>query len=384
VGASPATSAVAANAADGGRADAGALSAEARASLLRHLRDGRKASSAKDWGGALKAFDQALAIAPDDARVLSEVGWAAFQANDLARAEAANKRALANTKDPKLRAATLYNSGRVAEARGQKDAATKLYRASLELRDNAEVKKRLAGIGAAPASSVEAAAALVCREGAGNLDALCKCLLGHPDELMTLLEKPTCKKAPAAPMLHGNLSVVEWGSDGGERAHLLVVREGERFRPVAELGRDYEPGAFGVHNSAEVKGGELKTVNGHTVVVVRSEQHNSDSNMAGLELCIDDEKIETVCAVDATVGSTRCAQVPVEVESGCGLGVDPGDVSDLDDETKQLVANLKKAGPHRRTKAAWSLADDGKLTVRIVEGARDLLPASALEPRALW
>lgn len=373
--------------AKGKDAGASALTAQQRAVVLRELKEGRRLSRAKDWAGAIKAFDRALAIAPDDARVLSEVGWAAFQANDLARAESANKRALANAKDPQIRAPILYNMGRVAEAKGQNDVAKKAYGESLALRDNAEVKKRLTSIGGTPPSTdtgLDAAAGLHCTEGASSIEALCACLGKHDDELMTLGdEKSTCKKMPSAPILHARLSVVQWGTSGaGERVHLLVLREGEKFRPVAELGRDYEPGAFGVHNTAEVKGGEVKKVHGHDVVVVKSEQNDSDSNLAGIEMCVENQKLETVCALADAAGATKCTQVAVDVESGCTLGVEP-EPGDVDEETKKTVEALKKAKT-TRSKATWSIAEDGKLTVQVVSGPREGIPARMLRPFALW
>ena len=135
---------------------AAALSASDRTTVLKALEEGRRKSRVKDFFGALSAFDRALALAPDDARVLSEVGWAALNAGDLTRADAANRRALANVKEKTLRAQILYNAGRVAEAKKDSEAARKAYAESLALRDNAEVKKRLDGVsgsGATAASS---------------------------------------------------------------------------------------------------------------------------------------------------------------------------------------------------------------------------------------
>lgn len=378
--AAPASASPKANARDAGAT----LTAQQRATVLRELKEGRRLSRAKDWPGAIKAFERALAVSPDDARVLADLGWVAFQANDLARADSANKRALANAKEPQLRAPILYNVGRVAEAKGEKDVAKKAYTESLALRENAEVKKRLDGLGgSAPSGTEDPAGALACKDGATSIDALCKCLLSR-DDLMTLGDdKPTCKKMESAPILHPRLSILEWGTDGtGERVHLLVVREGDKFRPVAELGRDYEPGAFGVHNEAEVKGGELQRVHGHELVVVKSEQHDNDANLAGIELCIDDRKLDTVCAMGEAVGSTKCAQVATEAQVGCVLGVEP-DEAELDDETRKTIAALKKAGPAARTKASWSIAPDGTLTVGLTSGSRDAYPAS-LKPVHVW
>lgn len=365
--------------------DAGSLpSAKDRAAVVHDLAEGRRLSRAKDWPGAIKMFEHALTIAPDDVHVLAELGWAALQANDLSRAESANKRALANAKDPKVRASILYNSGRVAEARGEKEAAASAYRASLGLRDNAEVKKRLAALGgsAAPAD----ATALPCASPVANVEALCSCLKGKKDEVMTFGQPLQCRAAPSSLVLGDTrLGVVLWGVDSmGERAHVLTVKEGDRLRPIAELGRDYEPGAMGVHNAATVKGAEKRSVSGHDVVVIRSEQDDSDSNLVGLELCTHHAKLETVCALGAVVGSSKCTwPIPVEVESGCGVGYEP-DPADMDEETKKQLAEIKKNAKHARATTAWTLADDGTVTVKLKDGARELIEERTLAPTHLW
>jgi hypothetical protein len=368
---------------DGRHGDAGVLSSTARAGVIRDLNEGRKLSQAKDWAGAIKAFDRALAVAPDDVRVLSELGWAAFQANELSRAETANKRALANAKSPKLRAPILYNMGRVAEARGDKKAAVKAYAESLALRDNAEVKKRLGALDGGVPESV--AASRPCDQPFANVAALCTCLRGRKEDLLASDDVTmTCEPETTPPLGDPRLGVVVWGAEVVERPHLLTVKEGDRVRAIVELGRDYEPGAFGVHNEAEVKGGEKRSVNGHDVVVVRSEQRNADQNLAGLELCFDHEKLETVCALGDKPDTTKCTPpIPVEVESGCGPGVEP-DEADLDDETRKMVANIKKNATRSRATTAWSVSNDGTVTVTLQSGSRDAVDASILRPHVLW
>ncbi len=365
------------------RPDAGGPSAQARAAVLHDLKEGRKLARAKDWPGAVKQFEHALTIAPDDVHVLADLGWAAFQANDLARAESANKRALANAKDPKVRAPILYNIGRVAEERGDKAAAAKAYAESLALRDNAEVKKRLASVGGAADAAM---ASLPCPQGFASVTELCACLAKHKDDLFTLDRDTVCKAAPSGLALGDvRLGVVEWGAEGlGEKVHFLTVKEGDRLRVVAELGRDYQPGAFGVNNTAEVKGAEKKTVGGHEIVVVRSEQHDSDSNLAGIELCTHEAKLETVCAFGPTPGSTKCTPaIPVETESGCGIGVEP-EPSELDEETRKTVEEIRANAKTSRAKTTWSLANDGTVTVNVKEGSLDLLPPDVLRPHVLW
>ncbi len=341
-----------------------------RVKFLKPLEEGRKKARAKDFAGALVAFDQALAVAPNDARVLAEVGWAALNTGELPRAEKANQRALALTKQPVLRAQILYNVGRVAEAKKDNEAARKAYAESLALRDNAEVKKRLEAVGGAPEPS------LPCAAGATTVEALCTCLLADKDApMMPADAKKVCATEKTPVLGDGRLSVIAYGADMmGERAHLLVASDGGKLRPVAELGRDFEPGAFGVHNEARVVAGQTRTFGARAVIVVKSEQRNSDQNMAGLELCQEAVDLETVCALGNGTSPTRCLTVPVSISSGCGPGVEP-DPADLDDETKATLADLRKGWRTSEAKLSWSVGDDGKLVVKKVSGDAALIRA---------
>ncbi|MBS2015650.1 MAG: hypothetical protein JST00_22370 [Deltaproteobacteria bacterium] len=364
--------------------DAGAsLSAADRAAFWKALEAGRKKSRAKEWKAALEAFDRALAVAPDDARVLAEVGWAALNAGDLDRAAAANKRALANAKTNGLRAQVLYNQGRVAEARKDAEAAKKAYAESLALRDNAEVKKRLESVGGAPVE-----AQLPCAAGGEKVEVLCTCLTGLKGEVMLFLDdKPACAAMPESLALGtSRLSVVRWGAppeSPGERVYTLAARDNGVLRPVAELGRDYMPGAMGIDNSATVNGGKVETFGKRSVVVVKSEQHDTDKNMAGLELCTNDVEQDTVCKLGEGTALTKCVVVPRSIKSGCGQGVevDPGE---LDDETKAQIAELKKGWSTSSVKLDWVLTDDGKVDVKIKEGDAKLVAKGVVGSHPLF
>src|SRR4051812_25652408 len=81
----------------------------------RHLKsaiaEAHKASRAGDHAAAMAAFARAAELAPGDAAVLSELGWAAYQAKDAARAEQATRAAIAAAKDyasQRVKAASLY------------------------------------------------------------------------------------------------------------------------------------------------------------------------------------------------------------------------------------------------------------------------------------
>jgi tetratricopeptide (TPR) repeat protein len=107
---------------------------------------GRQLVKKADYAGAVRAFQEAVTAAPEDATALSELGLAAFKANDLKLAEQASRKSVTLATSPPLRAASLYNLGRVQEARGEKVAAIDSYRRSLEDRPNKIVRERLLGL----------------------------------------------------------------------------------------------------------------------------------------------------------------------------------------------------------------------------------------------
>jgi Tfp pilus assembly protein PilF len=124
-----------------------------RRAYVKTLEEARALHRKKDFKGAVKAFQKALELMPDDARALSELGWSAFNAKDLGLAEASLKKALARTTDPELRGSTLYNLGRVHEEEGDKPRAIADYQASLRARANAVVLARLATLDPGTAQS---------------------------------------------------------------------------------------------------------------------------------------------------------------------------------------------------------------------------------------
>jgi hypothetical protein len=339
------------------------IPAKDRREAVKALEEGRKLSRAKDYKAAIAAFDRALAIDPGNAKVLSEVGWAALQANDLARAEDANTKALASTHDTNLRAMILYNQGRVFEAKNEKAKAIALYDKSLALRDNPEVASRRKSL---EAKAPPPAPPVPCASPVADVGALCTCLFGDKTDYLGSGANPACEAEKDVPPLGDpRLSVVKWsGGDMAETAHMLALSDEKGVRVLADLGHDYEPGAFGVHNTSEVKGGDAKTVNGKSVVVVRSEENDNDFNMAGLELCSQTQKWETVCKLAAPA---TCVPVAVSTISGCGVGVEP-DPKDLDDETKKALADIKAHATTQHAETSWTIGDDGKLVVRLIPG----------------
>lgn len=108
------------------------------------LHTGRKLAAAGQWPKAADSFRAALAAVPDDPRALSELSWALFQAKDpgaRAVAEQAVKVGRNNVK-----AASLYNLGRILEAAGDAPGAANAYRESIVMRPNKTVAQHLAKV----------------------------------------------------------------------------------------------------------------------------------------------------------------------------------------------------------------------------------------------
>src|SRR5262245_6039844 len=154
------------------------ISPEKRREYAGHLKSGRAHATARRWGEASAEFEKALAAVPMDDRALSELGWAALQAGDYDAAEKASADSVRVSSTPEVKAASLYNLGRVAEAKNDKDRAAALYADSLVLRPNKTVVKRLVALGKpVPATGpMQSGEDTPCTEAVAGPDLVCSCL----------------------------------------------------------------------------------------------------------------------------------------------------------------------------------------------------------------
>ncbi len=113
------------------------------------MADGARQMIAKDSHAAVLSFRAALKARPNDPRALTELSWAAFVAGEFDAAAQAAEEASYYTQDSRLQAMAYYNLGRAEDARGATAEAEFAYSASLNLRDNAEVRARLKRLGTA-------------------------------------------------------------------------------------------------------------------------------------------------------------------------------------------------------------------------------------------
>ena len=225
---------------------------------------------------------------------------------------------------------------------------------------------------------------LPCAEGASSLEALCACLATKTELLMLSDERePEC--VPGATLAHGggHLSVLRWGSEGtGTRIHLLIAHDGSVFRPVADLGRDFAPGAFGVHQDAKVVGTTGRTAASRAIVVVQSETMLEDFDMAGLALSTELRRLETVCALGGESRRTRCTQITVLARSTYGIGVEL-DPSEIDDDMRRVLAEIRSHRRDEQARLRYRIERDGRVLVTFAGGSRKLLARGALRTRRL-
>lgn len=126
-----------------------ASAAPAEADVPTLLREARAAVTHNPKRAA-SLYRSAYATAPDTPGLRRELGAALLAAGDLTAARDMAEEALAHATDAEARGTILYDLGRIAEARGERDDAIAQYRASLAAHPNAEARRRLEGLGAAP------------------------------------------------------------------------------------------------------------------------------------------------------------------------------------------------------------------------------------------
>ncbi len=131
------------------RASAGATveltEAEKEADIRYHaaLERGRRATTAKDYDAASKAFTEALTAKPNDARALGERGFAAMQSGNIDNAEGDFEQADGRTQDPTLAAQIFFNEGLLAERKGDLESAKVSYARSLQTHPTGAAKAKV-------------------------------------------------------------------------------------------------------------------------------------------------------------------------------------------------------------------------------------------------
>ncbi len=278
------------------------------------LNEGRSLTQSGDHAAGMAKYRQALEIDPADPSALAELGWAAFLAGELDEAREHTARALRLADDAKQQGMLHYNLGRVAEARGETEAAVDAYVRSLQLRDNGTVRKRLVALtGQAPPEPVDGPLGLspVARN-LGGLSAAC-------DILVTKICQGDYGQDSAGcgcePKLEDGAPDATWGllelvvtPLGSERAWYPVVKTDDGWTLFEIAAYEYNPGAFGIYEELDIPYQKVERVmeaNGEALVI-QFEKGRSDRDMGIEEVEYESSALTMVCARDG--GEARCTQ----------------------------------------------------------------------------
>ncbi len=364
------------------------------------LSEGRKLHKAKDYAGAVKAFEKALAVNPDDPRALSELGYAAFFAKDYKYAEESTKKALDRSSDPELRGATLYNLGLIYEANGKNADAITAYMQSLEARPNRVVREALAKLDPTKAALYDPLKPIALSGPYAKLDDWCKAAKADSSFLQTTVCLSSIdKKSPpygvegqfeasavAAPYLAVRLVVAaaplffDEGSaapatfeGSGEALYHVAIQTKKGWYVTEEGIYVYNPGAFGIYNDLSIKSIEVKDAipGGQPEVLISYSFDSRDSDMAGAIAYYASSEETILCGVGPS-GAPSCTN-PLTLKMVSGVDTSLWDEAELG------------PAPEKSSEAEWSLSlsflADGQLELK--QGSLKKTKALPKETKAL-
>jgi tetratricopeptide (TPR) repeat protein len=349
------------------------IAPEQRAAYRRHLAAGRELAGDNKWRDAAVEFEAALEAIPMDGRALSELGWASFQAGDFDRARDVNRKSVLASSEAAVKAASLYNLGRVAEATGAKDDAARHFRESLKLRDNKIVRERLAKLGAAPVEDWRIDQTQIPCTEPTTVAKLCSCL-----EKARAADYPsgTFSCDPDIDEADSHYGVISTSHGHGDVYVQLVGKSGAGWSVAAELEYAYNPGAFGIYEElSDDMLVDSREIGGREVLWIEVIKSRSDSDM-GID---EEESVEstklTVCLADKKAGVRCIFQAPIaERYERDKLGMFEGE--DIE-HTKGLP--IKRAG-----KLKAELGAGGVLTLTLAEGQKTPWLAPYVGRHKIW
>lgn len=300
------------------------------------LKAGRAASARKDYAEAIAHLQVARKLAPKNATVLGELGWAQFNAGILADAGWTTELALYATRTPKVLGMLYYNLGRVREAEGKPAEAWDAYRRSLAVRPNETVSKRLADL-KTPTFPAVAGPEAFCKVLESTWDCgeerQCKCSITQVIES----EAATTDGAPCTPaegntefnkavILRAALVRLEGESNGSLDTTSLAVQTGSGgWQLVGTVAENWSPGVGYIHNNGEVKrfefGPEVSTCEGHTLVLV-AERNDNDGDYGANTVDVVSETTVVLCNTTRPSGLSACHTVTVAREVGTAVMIE--------------------------------------------------------------
>lgn len=232
-----------------------------RKALITLLRDGRAAVKKGDHVRGMALFEQSLAIDPNDARVLSELGWAAFRAGELERAERATRDSVKHAREMSVKGASLYNLGRIEEERGKKEDAAQHYAESLAARPgNAVVQQRLDALlaagTAAPSDKESCDFKIMAGAVAPTMQAVCAAFIKTLPAGEEDTGRPGCESFEMPTFRSGAHTLVPFAyldpEEFGSTYHVVLAVVGPDSWSWSLIGYAYNPGMGYIHEDFSV------------------------------------------------------------------------------------------------------------------------------------
>jgi hypothetical protein len=323
------------------------------AEVHKHMKAAWSAQADKQWADAVKELEAAQKIFDGDARVLSELGWSAMWAGDLAKARKSDEAAIRAAVDPKLKASGLYNLGLVQAKLGDNDGARTSFAESIRLRPNATVQAELVKLGTAPPP------APFCAPGKKP----CDCIIAAAGEDVESCTPTTEPKLPVASFhLYAikGMDDATYALDEHDQLVAIVDASAEHMRHYGRTGLD----------SAKVK-----TVAGHQVLWLELTVDETTDSIGDTDSSSENNvtKQVTACAVGDTKTPTKCVTVPRAI-------TDVVDHTAIKDDGSFGAMTQDRS----ETKLDVALGDDGVLVVKLAKGSTTLLDPAVLGPHPLW
>jgi tetratricopeptide (TPR) repeat protein len=138
--------------------------------------DARNLAAKSKLTDAIAKLEACIALVPDDVTALGELGFTAYLAKDLAKAEQATRKALAAQASSNLRGAVFYNLGLILEAKKDVPGAVAAYSDSLRVRPNGIVRTKLRSLDPKAAEAFDPYRPVGMTGPFASIDAFCKTL----------------------------------------------------------------------------------------------------------------------------------------------------------------------------------------------------------------
>lgn len=290
--------------------------------VRRLLTEARAKSATEDWKGAVEAYAKAAELDDDNPRILGELGWAQFNAEDLDSAEHNLRLALRYEQVTKQRAEWLYKLGRVEEERGDYVAAKEHYDHSLRLEKSAEAQEHDEAVGDKAAAAC--AGGKCTKPDYADLKAACAAMLARVHEQLaidpaTAGDAFQCDpdKAKKIPLQGGDASEAvllvvegEYAGTGEEEYDLLAHIEGG-WHWVGTLLDIENPHHGGIARTGEIAAFEARELMPNSPgeeILAQVDLGQTDADFDDNLLYHDEHQAFIVCAI--ADGKHACHEIP--------------------------------------------------------------------------